>query len=213
MPFDQASATAKAQGIRLRLFLCLVGVGLAAAVLIFTIVVQMLRPRGGEVSLQLVGYRQFGKGGRMYVEMRLTNGTEKSIVYFPPKDEARIRFLPVIRKRTSDGWSDPYWQLENMGIVMSGRNLAPHQSVDALNPLPTGLGEHRFGIVCSVPDPPPPRPFARWFQPLLRRLLPNSADQLPVTPQDQTTIWCPTIVSPPIEDLPEGVARDRKSAR
>ena len=93
-----------------------------------------------------------------------------------------------------------------MGVKLVRVQLAPHGSVVALQPLLSGVGPYRIGIIFSPQEPIKPNPILRRLNEMLLRFAPKLASAKYLLPQDEVTLWCPSVISQPSKDLPEAVA-------
>ena len=166
-----------------------------------------LSAQRNRVELMLLGYKQFVKGGRIFVELALTNGTKDEIKYFANSDV--VPEIPLlVSLMTNGGWVTRL-QRGHGDPMVHDNWLLPGRQITFLVPAILGVDPYRAGVFCDVPIKPYPNRLARWLnegKSWLRMAL-------RITAPPNNLYWCPTLLAPPQEMLqsvsPAGAPQDQ----
>ena len=171
-------------------------IGLAIVALVLLVYIVESKQKTGQVAFEFVQFKQPVKGGAVFLEFRLTNGTENVITYWTPNGEDSIRFLPLIRERNPAGWSNPHGIAADKGTIMVQSTLMPHESKTALSRLEKEIGEHCIGIQYRIPNPPPRGRLSLWFEIINSRVRPIIGLPSRIVVED-LQVWSETVINPP----------------
>jgi len=173
-----------------------IGACVGVAVLLCSFLLTRLSQTGaGRVSLELVNYRQFTKGGTPYTEVMLTNGSENRIFYYKVYDSEQMLFGPLVKTNVGLGWSEAGRLPQFKGIKFVETPLQPHQAVVALQPVITGIGNYKFGIMYKPYQPIQPNVFLRRLNELVFNISPRCASVKYMIPELEAVAWCPQTIS------------------
>lgn len=176
----------------------ILGVGTCVGVVIVlcsSLLARLSHTQAGRVSLKLVDYRQFTKGGTIYTEVMLTNGSENRILYYKVYDSEQTLFGALVKTNTGLGWTGGDWPDQLKGVKFLEVPLQPHKAVVALQPLITGIGMYKVGVMYKPHQPIEPNVFLRRLNEILFKVNPNLASAKYMMPQIEAFAWCPQTIS------------------
>jgi hypothetical protein len=198
-------------------------IGFLLALALAALVIGLLLPRSGRVSMTLVEYTRWPHGAKL----RLTNGSHKPIRYVAERNGTPAGSPLLCVQKTSNGWTSASATLRALSVVnpitrstteefflfdptappkpgdhiasLLTRDLIPGQSVEFWFRLESGASPKRVGTICCIP----PSELRRKLQPWLERV--ERWCRIKPTPTGQVRVWCPnSLYLPPLQPPTNG---------
>ena len=188
-------------------------IGFLVALALTGLVVGLLLPRSGRVSMELVKYTRWPHGAML----QLSNGTLHTVLYLAVRDGTPMGSPSLCRQKTPTGWSnaspavktilsfDPTTGMntvlaylfdpaappkpgDHIDVLLS-HELKPSQAVEFFVRLQPDALPKRVGTICYVPESPLMQKLRPWLSRIQQRL------RITPVPPGQLRVWCPEALS------------------